>query len=90
MTRPNLAILLSCCAFLAAGCSADDESDVVQSNTPEFVAQVAAIAQAITQNPAAADSILEAAEMTRARFDSLMFEVAIDPDLTEAFEAARR
>ena len=90
MTRPNLAILLSCCAFFAAGCGADDEPDVVQSNTPEFVAQVAAIAQAITQDPAAADSILEAAEMTRARFDSLMFEVALNPDLTEAFEAARR
>ena len=90
MSRPNLAVLLSCCALFAAGCGADAAPDVVQSNTPEFVAQVAAIAQAITQNPAAADSILEAAEMTRARFDSLMFEVALNPDLTEAFEAARR
>jgi hypothetical protein len=73
-----------------AGCAADDEPEVVQSDTPEFVAQVAAVAKAITQNPAVADSILRAFEMTRARFDSLMFEIALDPDLTVAFEAARR
>jgi hypothetical protein len=90
MTRLNLATLLSCCAVLTAGCGADDEPEVVQSDTTEFVAQVAEVARAVTQAPAAVDSILAAHEMTRARFDSLMFEIALDPELTEAFEAARR
>lgn len=90
MTHSKLATILTSCVVLAVGCTGDDEPEAVQSNTPEFVVQVASIAQAIAQNPAAADSILEAAEMTRARFDSLMYEVALDPMLTEAFEAARR
>jgi hypothetical protein len=90
MTRLSLAIPLCCCAILTAGCAADDEPEVAQSDTPEFVAQVAAVARAIAQDPIAADSIFEAAEMTRARFDSLLYEIALDPDLTEAFEAARR
>ena len=90
MTRPSLTTVLSCCAVLTIGCAADDEPEVVQSETPEFVAQVAAITRAITRVPAAVDSILEAHEMTRARFDSLMYEIALDPNLTEAFEAARR
>ena len=90
MTRPGLTTILSCCAVLTIGCAADDEPEVVQSETPEFVAHVAAITRAITQAPAAVDSILEAHEMTRGHFDSLMFEIALDPALTEAFEAARR
>ncbi|MFC1640245.1 hypothetical protein ACFL3B_05745 [Gemmatimonadota bacterium] len=90
MTRPSLSTILSCCAAITLGCAGDDEPEVAQSETPEFVAQVAAVAHAITQAPAAVDSILEAHEMTRARFDSLMFEIAMDPGLTEAFEAARR
>ena len=90
MTRPSLTTILSCCAAITLGCAGDDAPEATHSETPEFVTQVAAVAHTITQAPAAVDSILEAHAMTRARFDSLMFEIAMDPGLTEAFEAARR
>lgn len=75
---------------MLGGCSADEVPEAVSSDTPEFVAQVASIARALAESPAVADSILQAHEMTRVQFDSLMYEIALDPVLTEAFEAARR
>lgn len=38
---------------------------------------------------AAADSILAAHDMSRARLDSLLYRIAGDPALTEAYQAAR-
>jgi hypothetical protein len=90
MIRPRLAVFLFCCAMLLGGCSADEVPEAGSPDTPEFIAQVASIARALTESPAAADSILQAHEMTRVQFDSLMYEIALDPMLTEAFEAARR
>lgn len=56
---------------------------------PEWVAPVAAVANAIEARPAAADSILAANGMTREEFESRLFEIAADPMLTEAYEGAR-
>lgn len=99
MNRPIKATILACVALLVGGCSAESaetaetvesEPETIQSEVPEFVAQVADVARAIGQNPAAADSILEAHQMTRSQLDSLMFEIAMDSALTEAYEEARR
>ena len=57
---------------------------------PAWVVQLAEVANAIEERPAAADSILGAHEMTRAELDSLLYDVSADPALTRAYEAARR
>ena len=90
MTRTRYAFVAACCALVLAGCSADEERVADQPTVPEFVTTAARVADAIGQHPEAADSVLAAHDMTRARFDSLMFEIAIDPDLTKAFETVRR
>ncbi|NIQ27522.1 MAG: hypothetical protein GTN88_13855 [Gammaproteobacteria bacterium] len=50
---------------------------------------MAAVANAIERQPAAADSILEANAMTRAQFDSLLYAIAADRELSERFEGLR-
>jgi hypothetical protein len=47
-----------------------------------------AAARAIQASPAATDSILAAHGLTRARFDSLMYEVAADSALARAYTEA--
>lgn len=56
---------------------------------PEWVGQVAAVANAIEAQPSAADSILQAGSMTREAFDSLIYTVAADPQLSAAYQTAR-
>ena len=90
MNRTRYAIAAACCALMLGGCSEDEEPVADQPTVPEFVTQAAEVARAIALKPVAADSILAAHNMTRAGFDSLMYEIAMDPVLTEAFEAARR
>ena len=57
---------------------------------PEWVIQLAAIANAIEEQSAAADSILAAHDMTRAEFESRLYDIAVDPALTRMYEEARR
>lgn len=84
--------------FLLSGCGdapapeagAGDAAPAVDQGAPAWVLELAAIATAIEAKPASGDSILAANGMARARFDSLVYEVAADPALTAAFEAARR
>lgn len=56
---------------------------------PEWVDDVAAVANAIEARPGAIDSVLQANDMTREQLDSLLYEVAADPMLTQAYQAAR-
>jgi hypothetical protein len=77
---PTLALLA---AFAACG-EAPDTAAV-----PDWVEDVAAAANAIEERPTAVDSILQASGMTRVVFDSLIYEVAADPELTAAYEEAR-
>lgn len=56
---------------------------------PEWVDDVAAVADAIEARPGAVDSILQANDMTREQLDSLLYEVAADPTLTQAYQRAR-
>lgn len=55
----------------------------------EWVDDVAAVADAIEARPGAIDSILQANDMTREQLDSLLYEVAADPTLTQAYQRAR-
>ncbi len=54
-----------------------------------WVDQMAAVANAIERQPAAADSILNANAMTRPKFDSLLYVIAADSELSERFEGLR-
>ncbi len=54
-----------------------------------WVDQMAAVANAIERQPTAADSILAANEMTRAKFDSLLYVIAADSELSARFEGLR-
>lgn len=50
------------------------------------VAQALDLAEAIRANPAGADQVLTAKGMTQAQLDDLMYKVAADPKLAEAYE----
>ncbi len=79
--------------ILAAACSRPgEEAASAPSGVPALSAvdRAVATAQAIQAKPAAADSILAAHGLTRAGFDSLMYEVAADPALAQAYTEAMR
>ncbi len=78
---------------LAAACSRPGGESAGAGGGASAMAAVdhaVAAANAIRANPAAADSILAAHGLTRARFDSLMYEVAADPALARAYTQAIR
>jgi hypothetical protein len=87
---PILALLAM---FTACGETADRPADTdrlpVTESVPEWVSHLAAVADAIEARPSAVDSILQAHNLTRAVFDSLLYDVAADPTLTAAYEGAR-
>ncbi len=85
------AAVLGAAVLIACGESqpAADQAAQEMTSPPAWVGSVARVANAIERTPAAADSILAANDMTRAAFDSLMYEVAADPALTAAYEALR-
>jgi hypothetical protein len=90
MNRIRHTISAACCALSLAACSGENEPADDAQDVPDVVAQAAEVARAISQHPEAADSILAAHDLSRAQFDSLMFEIAMAPELTAAFEEARR
>jgi hypothetical protein len=67
--------------------AATDQTEAAE--VPEWVDGIAAIANAVELDPAAADSILEANDMSRAAFDSLLYVIAADPALTARYEGLR-
>lgn len=93
-TRGVMPILALLAVLTACGETADRPSETDRlpdmESAPEWVAHMAAVADAIEAQPTAVDSILQAHDMTREVFDSLLYEVAADPTLTAAYEEARR
>lgn len=57
---------------------------------PNWLHDVASVVIAIESQPGAADSILGEHGLTRTAFEALIYDVAADPDLTAAYEEARR
>jgi len=77
--------------LLAAACGRPEEARTaggVYAMTP--VDHAVAAAPAIQANPGSTDSILAAHGLTRARFDALMYEVAVDSALARAYTEAIR
>jgi len=74
--------------ILAAACSRPGGEAAGGASAMTAVDHAVAAAHAIQANPAATDSILAAHGLTRARFDSLMYEVAADSALARAYTEA--
>ena len=55
------------------------------AEVPESVKKAAAIARAIQADPDSMDRILEDEGMTREDFEDLLYEIAADPVLSEAY-----
>lgn len=73
----------------AAEPAASTAAEIEGAATAAWVDQMAAVANAIEQRPASADSILQANGMTRAKFDSLLYVIAADGELSARFEERR-
>ncbi|HET9252098.1 MAG TPA: hypothetical protein VFP58_08285 [Candidatus Eisenbacteria bacterium] len=88
-------------AIVATGCSSSSSTGdgSTQSEAPpaagaaptvEQAREAGAIARAIENEPNRMSEILSAHGMTAESLEDLMFEIAKDPKLTEAYEAAKR
>jgi membrane-bound lytic murein transglycosylase B len=78
---------------LAAACSSprgEAASAASEASATTAVDRAVAVAQAIEANPTAADSILAAHGLTRAGFDSLLYDIAADSALARAYTEAIR
>jgi len=79
---------------LAAACGNRGGGETAEATSaPSVVAGVdlaVATAQAIQAKPTATDSILGAHGLTRAGFDSLMYDIAADPALARSYAEAMR
>jgi hypothetical protein len=86
-------LALGAALILAAACSRPEgnaSGEPRGASTTTAVDRAVAVARAIQANPAAADSILAAHGLTRAGFDSLMYDVAADSALARAYTEAIR
>lgn len=88
--RASRAVLISMMVVAIAACGDTADQPGEEEAVPTWVTDVAAVADAVEAQPAAADSILRAHDMTRATLDSLLYEIAADPTLTAAYQDARR
>ena len=87
--RSVLAAGLLVAVVAACGDAPEAGDEMTTPSAPAWVDSVATVANALEARPSAADSILGAHGMRRARLDSLLYEIAADPALTEAYQAAR-
>jgi hypothetical protein len=95
--NPRLrAVALGLMTIVAVGCgrpapeAAGGAGDAGGASTLTMVDRAASVARAIQADGAAADSILAAHGLTRAGFDSLMYEIAADSALARAYAEAIR
>ena len=82
MSNRITAILLASTMALSSACDSGSAAD------PE-VAKAAKIAKDIEAAPDKAEATLKAAGMSVEDFESLMMDIAADPEKTKAFEAAK-
>ena len=83
------AVLLLAAIGCGGGGEKTDTTVVVATSPADRAVAAAALANAIAANPAAADSILQAAGYTPAGFQELMYEIAADSAMSAAYAAAR-
>lgn len=89
--RSGLAVGILTAVALGCGDAPETEADTEATleSAPAWVDTVAMVADAVEARPGAVDSVLSAHGMTRARLDSLLYEIAGDPALTAAYREAR-
>jgi len=93
MTRGTMMALLAGSVWLTAcgGAQQADTGNAAATETmPAQVTLAVAVARGIDANPAAADSILAAHNLTAAGLDSLMYTIAEDSALAAAYTRATR
>ena len=106
MQRFAAPMLVLTAILLAAACGAGDpgshdaQGDHAQGEShaeeadhaplPERVRVAADVAREIESRPDEAEEILAAHEMTAESFEQLMYEIAADPELSRAYQAATR
>lgn len=89
-TAPAIVMALTLAVAACSGSQPGTEEEAgAASDVPAWVGDMAEMANAIEAQPAAADSIIQANGMSRAAFDSLLYQIAADPVLTQAYEAQR-
>jgi hypothetical protein len=67
----------------------EPEPEVEAPSLDPKVEQAVTIANKISAQPDAADSILEEAGMDREAFEKLLYEIARDPELSKSYAVAR-
>ena len=87
--------LLVLVVLVAPGCAGPGsepapavESDAAAAVLPEQVETAVSIARELAADPADGEAILNRHGLTEESFDELMYEIAADPELTVAYEAA--
>jgi hypothetical protein len=75
---------------LAVGCAKPEEPEEVAAveTAADTVTQAVAIAKEIEADPDSAEAILARHEMTVDQFDQMMYDISIDPALSDAYAAA--
>jgi hypothetical protein len=102
--KPVLLSLCVLALPLLAGCSGNGSSATSATAAPAPAARAgalstsqqsrvdkaAAIARAIESSPSSADAALQQHGMTEQQFEDLMYEIAADPEMSQAYAAKMR
>lgn len=83
-----LLVALAACARTEPPAT-DSAASSAAAATLDRGSRAAAISNAIAANPAAADSILKANNLTAEQFDRMLYDIALDSTQSAAYAAAR-
>lgn len=61
---------------------------VGEADLPEPVAQAVAIAQEFQTNPQGVESVLQAHDLSMPEYEALLYEIALDPELSRLYTRA--
>lgn len=91
MTRVSILLLVALAACARTDEAATDTAGTTTAaaTTDDRGARAAAISNAIAANPAGADSILKANNLTAEQFDKMLYDIALDSTQSAAYAAAK-
>jgi hypothetical protein len=81
-------ILVVLLIALTAGCPAPESEESGSAPLPEQVQKAVDIAKALEADPDRIESILEEAVMTADEYESLLYDIAADPELSRLYNEA--
>jgi hypothetical protein len=75
---------------LALGCAKPEEPEEIApaETAADIVTRAVAMAKEIEADPDSVDAVLARHEMTVEQFDQMMYDISIDPALSDAYAAA--